>query len=80
MLDRGAAYQPLGGCPVGTIGCVDEGCPNTCFCETHCSWKKCKLDQPPHNCLSDTNLKWKYDHWKKYWITVVEGIYFDMIT
>lgn len=80
VLDRDFAYQPLDGCPVGTIGCEDEGCPNTCFCEDHCSWKKCKLEQPPQKCLSDSNLQWKYDHRKKYWITDLRGIFLNLIT
>ena len=65
--------RPLDGCPLGTNGCGNVACPNTCFCEDHCSWKKCKLDKPPNSCLKHTRRTWVYDRQKGYWRTKFIG-------
>ena len=72
----GIASRPLEGCPYGTRGCNDAGCSNTCFCEKedHCSWKKCKLDEPPHDCLKGTNSKWTKDNKIMYWVANLQGM------
>ena len=68
------ALRPSDGCPIGTNGYQSKECANTCFCEDHCSWKNCKLDEPPQNCLMYANLKWDYDQQRNYWKSISEGI------
>ena len=83
-----AADRPLDGCPLGTYGfgkndCgsidwmqwMDDKCdaPNTCFCEDHCSWKRCKMDKPPQRCLDHAKREWVYDKELKYWRTNLIG-------
>ena len=67
--------RPLHGCPLGTYGCLDEKCPDTCFCEEHCSWEKCKLEDPPKNCLINAKRKWHLDFQKPHWETILAGIF-----
>ena len=69
-----ATDRPSDGCPVGTHGCGDVICPNTCFCEDHCSWKKCKLKNQPLGCIVHENRKWDYDHQANFWRIRLEGI------
>ena len=68
-----AADRPSEGCPGGSNGCNDIECPNTCFCEDHCSWKKCKLDKPLQNCLIQAKRNWVYDHRNNHWRTSLGG-------
>ena len=53
------------GCPRQTKGCSEFGCPNTCYCEDRCNWERCKLSQPPKECLRNTNSTWQQEdnHW-----------------
>ena len=47
----------------------------TCFCEYHCSWDKCRLEDPPNECLFGTQSKWFWDSNKNFWIAqILEGI------
>ena len=59
--------RPKGGCTQNTIECRGLGCPDTCYCEDHCSWEKCFLESPPHDCLLDTNGVWSWNARNKYW-------------
>ena len=79
-----AADIPPGGCPFGSYGfgthdCEYEGAdtkcdaPNTCFCEEHCSWKRCKIDKPPQSCLQHAKREWVYNPERKYWRTNLKG-------
>ena len=70
-----ATDRPTNGCPVGTYGCEDVICPNTCFCEEHCSWNSCKLKNPPMSCIFHANSKWEYDHHTHFWRRSSEGIF-----
>ena len=65
---------PLEGCPEGTKGCTDGRCPYTCFCEEHCSWEKCALEDPPDHCLSRVNSKWIWDSDKTTWVARMNGM------
>ena len=80
MLDNVIAYQPSSGCPIGSYGCEstgdEKGCPNTCFCEDHCSWKKCRLDRPPPSCLGDDKHEWDFNGKTQYWRRVLNGTIF----
>ena len=40
----------------------------TCHCEDHCSWYKCKLDNPPMNCIEGENSFWQWDEKRNYWV------------
>ena len=40
----------------------------TCHCEDHCSWNKCRLENPPSNCLDGVNSSWQWDEKRKYWV------------
>ena len=40
----------------------------TCHCEDHCSWYKCRLDQPPLDCLEEESSSWKWDEQRHYWV------------
>ena len=73
ILENKKTVRPLDGCPIGTDECNGDGCPNTCFCEDHCSWKICKLEKPPKNCLMHTNRKWHYNQRNYYWETTWKG-------
>ena len=68
-----AIDRPINGCPFGTIGCDKIECPKACFCEDHCSWNKCKLENPPVGCLGHSNRKWEYDEKELYWKTTFKG-------
>ena len=63
----GLIPRPSEGCPEKTVGCYAPGCPNTCYCEDHCSWQRCSLFNPPVECFDDINGTWfrkyKGDHW-----------------
>ena len=75
-----AADIPPGGCPLGSYGFgIHDDCkfecdaPKTCFCEDHCSWKRCKIDKPPQSCLAHANREWIYNPEGKYWRTNLKG-------
>ena len=65
--------RPSDGCPIGSYGCDNEDCPNTCFCGDHCSWRKCKLEKPPQSCLIHSNNKWVYDFDRNFWKSTLDG-------
>ena len=69
-----ATDRPTDGCPIGSYGCQDDKCLNTCFCENHCSWKKCKHKSPPQWCLVHTKSGWNYDSRTHSWRAGVKGI------
>ena len=52
------------------------GTLKTCFCEDYCTWKKCKLNIPPVECLPTESIasKWVWDLSKSYWVAQVKGI------
>ena len=66
--------KPLGGCPKNTLGCntPNFGCPNTCYCEDHCSWKKCTLYSPPYQCLTGIDGEWVWNDKRQYWVAQVD--------
>ena len=74
ILIVGDVYQklipsvPKGKCPKGTYGCIEENCPDTCFCENHCSWAKCALYEAPAECLISVNSEWTWHFTKGYWV------------
>ena len=60
-------------CPDGTF----DG-QNTCFCEDHCSWETCRLQKPPHSCLSGTReAVWAWDAERYAW--VAQGNSFQLL-
>ena len=64
------------GCPVNTKGCTSWRCPNTCFCEDHCSFEKCALEIPPDECLENIESNWIWSSEDQYWIAQMKGIIF----
>ena len=70
---------PATGCPNGTLGCSDGNCPATCFCEDHCSWEKCSLDEKPDKCLSNQYAMWVWDPRYSYWTAQYKGNYHDLV-
>ena len=74
QLDYLIASRALDGCSSGSYGCEDDGCPSTCFCEDHCSWRKCKLTEPPQSCVKNSRRIWIYDQRRNYWKTAWAGI------
>ena len=54
-------------CPENTVGCYGFGCPNTCFCEEHCSWEKCRLEEPPKGCIESLGGVWVKNSVENYW-------------
>ena len=60
------------GCPKGTLGCMGKYCPETCFCEDHCSFEKCLLYEKPDHCLKHANSVWSWDEWNMYWVAQVK--------
>ena len=54
--------RPDSGCPSGTYDGMD-----TCFCEDHCSWNKCRLAKPPNKCLENTVFEWKWNLVENHW-------------
>lgn len=65
--------RPPDGCPEDTSGCNSPGCPNTCYCEDHCSWDKCILLSPPDECLHGTDSEWFKDTELNYWVAKIKG-------
>ena len=70
--------RPLNGCPDATNKCDTPECPATCFCEDHCSFEICKLDEAPKSCLDGTNGKWHAA--SSYWVATVKGLYMLLST
>ena len=83
-----AADIPSEGCPLGSYGFGIHDCgfdvrdpnayvqcdaPDTCFCEDHCSWKRCKIDKPPQSCLTHAKREWVYIPEGQYWRTNLRG-------
>ena len=44
-----------------------------CYCEPHCRWDKCRLQEAPVECLIGTNSIWLWDSQEKYWVAQVQG-------
>ena len=65
--------NPYKECPKYTVGCYGLGCPNTCFCEEHCSWEKCRLEEPPKDCLEKLGGVWVKHYVENYWIAEFTG-------
>ena len=65
--------RPSHVCPKGTTGCNDFGCPDTCYCEDHCSWERCLLDIPPTECLIPWNRTWMWNNRHMYWYAKFPG-------
>ena len=74
-----ATDSPADGCPIGSYGCGDAICPNTCFCEDHCSWKKCKIRNPPLSCIENGNRKWDHDYHSNFWRASLDGIFISLL-
>ena len=64
---------PATGCPNGTLSCSGGHCTVTCFCEDHCSWEKCALDEKPDHCLLDQYAMWVWDPRYNYWVAQYKG-------
>ena len=60
-------------CPEGTIDCVNCGFVGMCFCEDHCSWKVCRLNQPLDECAAAGNSKWVWDSRNMHWVAQMTG-------
>ena len=73
--------RPDNGCPYNTYEVIDGDDTFTgfegayCLCEDNCSWKGCKLEVPPPNCLSENKGVWLWDSRKRIWIAgLAEGM------
>ena len=73
-------------CPESTVGYFEEvECASqnfksriypTCFCEDHCSFEKCRLDEPPYDCLRGKLVEWIKNPEKHFWIAQnIEGTF-----
>ena len=66
--------RPDNGCPYNTYEVTYDDSGSTafdgafCLCEDYCSWKGCKLEVPPSNCLPENRGAWLWDSNKKIWI------------
>ena len=92
-LKDSASYEKLvprlqvsGTCPEGAssyVRLLEGSTYNTitaCYCEDHCGWEKCRLYEPPNECLIDRDSIWVWDSQKNYWVAqVVEGIINEII-
>ena len=69
------------GCPIGTYGCTGKTCYNieTCFCEEHCSWERCRILDAPDDCLTSVNGKWKWNSKKIHWVAQITGMKYQYI-
>ena len=65
--------RPEYGCPVNTFGCDGNDCNRleTCFCEKHCSWGKCRLFDHPSHCLKNIGSGWAWDSKQNFWVAQV---------
>ena len=43
-------------------------CFETCHCEDHCAWDKCRLTEPANECLIGTNSTWVWSSQNNYWV------------
>ena len=77
--------RPKEGCPENTYGCVGNDCnalqSQTCFCEEHCSWAICRLDDPKssdlsneEHCLREVKGRWVWDPQQLYWVAQILGM------
>ena len=57
-------------CPKGTMA-FSIGPNYFCNCEDHCSWYKCRLNEPPLDCLDGKNSTWQWNIQKKYWVAQI---------
>ena len=48
-------------------------CPESCYCEDHCSWERCMLTNPPDTCLANVDSKWLWDSQKMFWVAQFKG-------
>ena len=74
ILENKKTVRPLDGCPIGTDECNGDGCPNTCFCEDHCSWEKCYLNDPPKDCLENMGGAWAENPSGGFWTATSKGL------
>ena len=75
-LDEMIPVKPAEGCPSDTYGCEGISCYDkiNCFCEPHCSWKKCRLFQKPNACLSSVDSEWRWSSQKMCWVAQIKGM------
>ena len=75
-LDEMIPVKPDEGCPSDTYGCTGNSCYDkiNCFCEPHCSWKKCRLFQKPNSCLSSVDSEWRWSSQKMCWVAQIKGL------
>ena len=67
-------------CPAGAFDCFDEYRREClCFCEDHCSWKKCTLYETPHQCIPDENAMWAWDKTNRHWVAQYKGEYYVIL-
>ena len=61
---------PKSGCPSGSYGCTGDDCnyPETCFCEEHCGWERCRLFEKPEECLTKAQSSWIWDLKQNLWV------------
>lgn len=58
-------------------------CPNnnpyksdleTCSCEDHCAWDRCRLADAPAECIEGIHSEWKWDYVRNVWVAqVIQG-------
>ena len=65
--------NPFEQCPDNTLSCYGFGCPNTCFCEEHCSWARCRLEVPPNDCIENLGGIWVKNTEENYWTAKFTG-------
>ena len=65
--------NPFEQCPDNTLSCDGFGCPNTCFCEEHCSWARCRLEVPPCDCIETLGGIWVKNSEENYWTVKFTG-------
>lgn len=53
--------RPSDGCPEGTFEGIE-----TCFCKDHCSWRICRLNDPPRDCPKV--MSWQWDSLGLHWV------------
>ena len=70
---------PMNGCPNKKIQCEMPKelesfvCPNTCYCEDHCSWQHCSLNDPPMECFDDIDGTWFRKNEGDPWVAKFNG-------
>ena len=64
---------PKHGCPNNTVSsgggeCSEYMCYNmNCFCEYHCSWRKCRLPEAPRKCTDPGSHQWVWNKEEQFW-------------